>query len=76
MAPTSGSEAIDLIGRYRDVGVDLLINSAGGQFYAPTSQISQNGWRAVVETNLTGSFYLCRHLLPSLRKRRGTGKLA
>src|SRR5208282_6367746 len=30
-----------------------------------------NGWRAVIETNLTGSFFLCRHLLPALRKRHG-----
>ena len=52
-------------------GLDLLINSAGGQFAAQAAVLSQNGWRAVIETNLTGSFFLCRHLLPALRKRRG-----
>jgi citronellol/citronellal dehydrogenase len=52
-------------------GLDLLINSAGGQFTAPSAELSQNGWRAVVETNLNGSFFLCRHLLPALRKRQG-----
>ena len=52
-------------------GIDLLINSAGGQFYAPASEISRNGWLAVVETNLNGSFFLCRQLYPALRKRRG-----
>src|SRR5438067_243298 len=32
-------------------GLDLLINSAGGQFSAPTAELSANGWRAVVDTN-------------------------
>ena len=52
-------------------GLDLLINSAGGQFAAPAAELSQNGWRAVIETNLNGSFFLCRQLLPALRKRHG-----
>lgn len=54
-----------------DEGLDFLINSAGGQFMAPTAELTQNGWRAVVDTNLTGAFHLSRHLYPALRKRRG-----
>jgi citronellol/citronellal dehydrogenase len=57
--------------RFKDAGLDLLINSAGGQFTAPAAEITANGWRAVVETNLTGAFYLARHLLPALQARRG-----
>lgn len=53
-------------------GIDLLINSAGGQFYKPAGELSPNGWRAVVEVNLYGCFYLCRQLYPSLRKRQGS----
>jgi citronellol/citronellal dehydrogenase len=53
-------------------GLDLLINSAGGQFAAPTAELSANGWRAVVETNLTGAFHLARHLLPALKQRKGS----
>jgi citronellol/citronellal dehydrogenase len=52
-------------------GVDLLIDSAGGQFKAPTAELSANGWRAVVETNLFGAFNLARHLLPALKARKG-----
>ena len=52
-------------------GVDLLVNSAGGQFFAPSEELTPNGWNAVVGLNLTGSFYLCRQLLPALRKRKG-----
>ena len=55
-----------------ETGIDLLINSAGGQFFAPTEEISRNGWKSVVDLNLSGSFFLCRLLLPSLRKRRGS----
>lgn len=53
-------------------GLDILINSAGGQFAAPAAELSQNGWKAVLETNLSGSFFLCRHLYAALRKRRGS----
>ena len=54
-----------------DRGVDLLINSAGGQFAKPSAELSRDGWQSVVDVNLSGSFFLCRQLLPSLRKRRG-----
>jgi citronellol/citronellal dehydrogenase len=54
-----------------DDGLDLLINSAGGQFMAPTAELTANGWRAVVDTNLTGAFHLSRHLYPALRRRKG-----
>lgn len=53
-------------------GVDLLINSAGGQFLASATALSRNGWQAVIDTNLSGSFFLCRQLYPSLRQRRGS----
>jgi citronellol/citronellal dehydrogenase len=52
-------------------GIDLLINSAGGQFAKPSADLSREGWQSVVDVNLSGSFFLCRQLLPSLRKRRG-----
>jgi NAD(P)-dependent dehydrogenase (short-subunit alcohol dehydrogenase family) len=38
--------------------LDVLINNAGGQFAAPALEISPKGWNAVVETNLTGSWYM------------------
>lgn len=38
--------------------IDLIVNSAGGQFPRDAIDISENGWRAVVETNLTGTFNL------------------
>lgn len=52
-------------------GLDILINSAGGQFAQPSAEMSESGWTSVVELNLHGSFYLCRHLYAALRMRRG-----
>ena len=37
-----------------------LVNNAGGQFIAPLSEISLNGWEAVVRNNLTGGFLMAR----------------
>jgi citronellol/citronellal dehydrogenase len=53
-------------------GIDLLVNSAGGQFAKLAAELSRNGWKAVVETNLDGAFFLARHLHPALAKRRGS----
>jgi citronellol/citronellal dehydrogenase len=36
--------------------LDLLVNSAGGQFPQDAIDLSEKGWRAVIETNLNGSF--------------------
>jgi len=38
--------------------LDLLINSAGGQFPMPATEISENGWNAVINTNLTGTWLM------------------
>jgi citronellol/citronellal dehydrogenase len=36
------------------------VNNAGGQFLSPAEFISKKGFHAVVETNLTGTFLMCR----------------
>eukprot|EP00638_Chattonella_subsalsa_P002217 CAMPEP_0117762332 /NCGR_PEP_ID=MMETSP0947-20121206/17867_1 /TAXON_ID=44440 /ORGANISM="Chattonella subsalsa, Strain CCMP2191" /LENGTH=284 /DNA_ID=CAMNT_0005583603 /DNA_START=1 /DNA_END=855 /DNA_ORIENTATION=+ len=40
--------------------VDFLINNAGGQFISPAEAIPSKGFRAVVDTNLTGTFLMCQ----------------
>ncbi|MCA9946697.1 MAG: SDR family oxidoreductase [Anaerolineales bacterium] len=40
--------------------VHCLVNNAGGQFLSPAEFISKKGFHAVVETNLTGTFLMCR----------------
>ena len=41
--------------------IDYLVNNGGGQFMSPVSAISAKGWHAVVDTNLTGTFYCLKH---------------
>ncbi|XP_075546139.1 peroxisomal trans-2-enoyl-CoA reductase-like [Dermacentor variabilis] len=40
--------------------LDFLVNNSGGQFLSTADSISLKGWNAVVETNLTGTFLMCR----------------
>ncbi|MFI7306677.1 SDR family oxidoreductase [Micromonospora aurantiaca] len=52
-------------------GIDLLVNNAGGQFFAPATRISARGWAAVVDLNLTSVFHLTTAAYPYLRRSRG-----
>ena len=36
--------------------LDGLVNNGGGQFHSPAENISQNGFHAVVDTNLYGTW--------------------
>lgn len=47
--------------------VDILVNNAAGNFYAPSESLSPNGWRAVVETDLYGTFFACQAAFPLMR---------
>lgn len=38
--------------------IDVLINNAGGQFPSPAEAISPNGWFAVINNNLNGTWYV------------------
>ncbi|KAK3729455.1 hypothetical protein RRG08_010112 [Elysia crispata] len=51
--------------------LDFLINNGGGQFLSPTADIRLKGWNAVVETNLTGTFLLCREAYNQWMKEHG-----
>src|SRR6185295_374685 len=44
--------------------IDILINNAGGQFPARPSEISDRGWRAVVDLNLNGTWNMCSRVGP------------
>jgi NAD(P)-dependent dehydrogenase (short-subunit alcohol dehydrogenase family) len=43
--------------------VDCLVNNAGGQFPALPSAISDNGWRAVVDLNLHGTWTMTNRFM-------------
>lgn len=50
--------ALDELGK-----VDFLVNNAGGQFPALPSQISDNGWRSVVDLNLNGTWNMINRFM-------------
>jgi citronellol/citronellal dehydrogenase len=59
------------IGR-RPAGLDLLVNNAGGQFIAPARDISDRGFAAVLDLNLTAIANLTRVARPLLAASGGT----
>lgn len=64
------------VGALREVGeergLDLLVNNAGGQFFAPATEISVNGWNAVIDLNLSSIFHLTKAAHPYLAARSGS----
>jgi len=50
--------------------IDCLVNNAGGQFPARPSQISDRGWRAVIDLNLNGTWNMCSRVGPHMLARR------
>ena len=59
-------KAVDLLG-----GIDILVNNAGMGTFCEVADQSPEGWRELVETNLTGVFHCCRAAIPHLRRRGG-----
>ncbi|XP_068941370.1 peroxisomal trans-2-enoyl-CoA reductase-like [Petaurus breviceps papuanus] len=51
--------------------INFLVNNGGGQFLSPSELITSKGWNAVIETNLTGTFYLCKAVFKSWMKEHG-----
>lgn len=50
--------------------IDFVVNNAGGQFPARPSEISDRGWRAVVDLNLNGTWNVCSRVGPHLVAQR------
>jgi 2,4-dienoyl-CoA reductase [(3E)-enoyl-CoA-producing], peroxisomal len=47
--------------------IDVLVNNAAGNFYAPSESLSANAWRSVVEIDLFGTFFCSQAVLPIMR---------
>jgi 3-oxoacyl-[acyl-carrier protein] reductase len=54
--------------------VDVLVNNAGGNFALPLAELSPNGWRAQIETNLTSVFH-CAHACYPVFAAQGSGSV-
>jgi NAD(P)-dependent dehydrogenase (short-subunit alcohol dehydrogenase family) len=59
--PSQVQGALDTV--ERELGpVDVLVNNAAGNFPVPAEDLSPNGWRAVTQIVLDGTFFGCREL--------------
>jgi citronellol/citronellal dehydrogenase len=55
--PDAVARLFDAVGE-RFGAIDVLVNNAGGQFPQAAIDFSPKGWNAVIETNLTGTWYM------------------
>jgi 3-oxoacyl-[acyl-carrier protein] reductase len=51
--------------------LDILVNNAGLTRDGVLARMSDDDWRAVIETNLSSVFYTCRAVTRGMMKRRG-----
>ncbi len=54
--------------------IDVLVNNAAGNFYAPSATLSPNAWKAVVEIDLYGTFH-CSQAVYGVMKAQGGGRI-
>ena len=81
-----GGTALTLPGDVRDWGsvsgnvercvqelgsLDIVINGAAGNFPVPASQLSSNGFKAVMDIDLLGTFNVCRAAFEPLSRQGG-----
>ncbi|MDQ2851488.1 MAG: SDR family oxidoreductase [Actinomycetota bacterium] len=50
----------------REGRLDALVNNAAGNFVSPAEKLSPNGWKAVIDIVLNGSFYAARAAAPHM----------
>ena len=51
--------------------IDLLVNNAAGNFYAPSESLTPNAWKSVIEIDLYGTFFCAQAVLPVMRVQGG-----
>jgi 3alpha(or 20beta)-hydroxysteroid dehydrogenase len=54
--------------------IDVLVNNAGIANAAPIEHLTTEKWNAVIAVNLTGTFFGCRAVVPTM-KRQGRGSI-
>ncbi|HZP48398.1 MAG TPA: SDR family oxidoreductase [Vicinamibacterales bacterium] len=52
-------------------GLDIVVNNAGVGIFTSVEAMTPEQWADVVDTNLTGVFFVCHAAIPHLRRRGG-----
>jgi len=47
--------------------IDILVNNAAGNFHCPFEQLTPNGWKAVIDIDLNGTFNYCHAAFEALK---------
>jgi citronellol/citronellal dehydrogenase len=68
---TSIESWVDAVAHRWDGQIDILVNNAGGQFPSPASAIKPKGWRAVVDTNLNGTWFMTQAVAQKMMAKNG-----
>src|SRR4051812_34474526 len=68
--PDRVKEMVDTV-RSAQGRLDLLVNNAAGNFYAPSESLTPNAWKSVVEIDLNGTFFCSQAVLPVMREQGG-----
>lgn len=55
--------------------IDHVVNNAGGQFPQSAIDFSDKGWRAVIDTNLNGTWYMMQRAARHWREHRHAGNI-
>ncbi|MDQ2668337.1 MAG: SDR family oxidoreductase [Gemmatimonadota bacterium] len=66
LVKTMMAEVAESLGR-----IDLLVNNAAGNFYAPSETLSENAWKSVIEIDLYGTFFCSQAVLPVMKAQGG-----
>ena len=56
-------KTLDTFGR-----IDILVNNAGTNVRAPIDKITTEDWRTILDSNLNGTFFCTRAVLPQMQK--------
>lgn len=51
--------------------IDVLVNNAGKAVQGKITELSSEDWKASIDTNLTGTFYVCQAAMPHLIASKG-----
>jgi NAD(P)-dependent dehydrogenase (short-subunit alcohol dehydrogenase family) len=52
--------------------IDVVVNNAAGNFFCPIENLSENGWRTVVDIVLDGTFRVSKKCFPLLKQNGGS----